>query len=108
MAENSSYAKGQSGVADGGTVIIDGSGAGTGAVNITELGGGADAEIRKELDPDGDGTWEVSTLVDNPTGEWHSQDNDFLASQSQNVRTVLKNVSGGTADLWAVGFEVTD
>lgn len=106
MAVNDSFADANAGLADATDWIIDGSGSGTGAVNITELQGGGDAEVYREYDPDGDGTFEVRLQVDAPTGPWHSQGNDLLVSTSQNVRLVIRNVSGGTADYSVVGFEV--
>jgi hypothetical protein len=106
MAVNDSFADANTGLADATDWIIDGSSSGTGAVNVTELGGGADAEIYREYDPDDDGTFEIRLQVDAPTGSWHSQDNDLLISTSENARLVVRNVSGGAADYAVAGYEV--
>ena len=106
MAVNDSFADANAGLADATDWIIDGSTSDTGAVNITELQGGADAEIYREFDPDGDGTFQIRLQLDAPTREWHSQGNDLLVSGSQNARLVVRNVSGGTADYAVAGYEV--
>lgn len=108
MAVNDSFADANTGLADATDWVIDGSSTDTGALNVTELSGSADAEIYREQDPDGDGTWEYRTQIDAPTGTWHSQGNNLLISQSENVRLVVRNVSGGTADFAATGYEVNN
>jgi len=106
MAVNDSFADANAGLADATDWVIDGSASGTGAVNITELQGGADAEIYREYDPDGDGTFQVRLQVDSAGGAWHAQQNDLLVSTAQNIRLVVRNVSGETADYAAIGYEV--
>jgi len=106
MAVNDAFADANTGLADATDWIIDGSGSGTGAVNITELQGGGDAEVYREHDPDGDGTFQVRLRVDAPAGEWHSQGNDLLISTDENVRLVIRNISGGAADYAVAGYEV--
>lgn len=106
MAVNDSFADANDGLADATDWVIDGSSSGTGAVNITELAGGGDAQIYREQDPDGDGTWEIRTQIDTPSGTWHSQGNDLLVSGAANVRLVVRNVSGGAADFQVAGYEV--
>lgn len=112
MAINDHAADGEV-LAAGGTLVIDGSGAETGAIEVTELGATVDAEVRKETDIDNDGTFEVSVTVadpnssDNPTtGVWHTQDNNLTVSQSQNHRLVVENISGGQGQFYYSGFEV--
>ena len=108
MAVNDSYSNSADGLADTGTLIVDGSAAGTGAVEITELGGTGACEVYRETDPNADGTFEVSVLIDSPSGTWHSQLNQLLASQTQDIRLKITNVSGGTIDVFASGYEVSD
>lgn len=108
MAVNDSYTKATDGLADAGDLIIDGSGAGTGAINITELGATGDCDVYREVDTAGDGTWAVSETIESPTGTWHSQGNDLLVSQTQNVRLRINNTSGGGIDVYAAGYEVDD
>lgn len=106
MAVNDSYTKPANGLADGGDLIVDGSGAGTGAVNVTEIGATGASDIYREVDVDGDGTYEVSIKMDAKTGEWQSQGNDLLASQSQDIRLRINNTSGGVIDVYTAGYEV--
>lgn len=108
MAVNDSYAKGSDGLADAGDLTIDGSGADTNAVELQEIFGGGAADIYREIDPDGDGTFEVSVKVDSFSGSFHGQLNALLCSQSENVRLRINNKSGGTADFGATGIEVND
>jgi len=108
MAVNDAFVASADGLAAGGTLVIDGSGSGTGAVLITELAGAAAADVRRETDPDGDGTFEVSTTVDSIGSGFHSQGNELTVSQSQNSRLVIENTSSGAADYAAVGYEVDD
>jgi len=106
MAVNDSFADANAGLADATDWIIDGSSSGTGAVNITELQGGGDAKVYREYDPDGDGTFQARLQLDEPTDDWHSQGNDLLVSTAQNVRLVIRNVSGGATDYSVAGYEV--
>lgn len=108
MAVNDAFTKSTDGVADAGELIVDGSGAGTGSVQITELGGTGACEVYREVDSAGDGSWAVSIQMDSTTGTWHSQLNELLCSQSQDTRLRLVNVSGGAIDLYATGYEVDD
>lgn len=108
MAVNDAFHKTGVSVADTGDFIIDGSAAGTGAAEVFELGGDAGADIYRESDPGGDGTYEVSVLIDSKTGVWHSQLNQFVVSQSNNHRLRINNTSGGGANYFATGMEVDD
>jgi len=106
MAVNDSLATASQGVADGSDFTVDGSSTGTGAAQIVEMGGTAAGDVYREVDIDGDGTYEVSVKVGSFSGSWHSQDNTFRVSQSQNSRIRVNNTSGGGADYFAAGFEV--
>ncbi len=96
------------GIGDGSDLIIDGSSASTGAIDVFELFGTAACSIYREVDTDGDGTYEVSVVIDQPTDNWHSQDNRLTVSQSQNSRIRIINTSGSIASFSAQGFEVPD
>jgi len=96
------------GIADGSDLIIDGSSASTGAIDVFEIFGSAACDVFREVDTDEDGTFEVSVVIETPTNNWHSQDNRLTVSQSQNSRIRISNTSGGTADYTAQGFEVPD
>lgn len=87
---------------------MDGSGAGTGAAEVQEMGGTGAADIYVESDPAGDSSWSVSVLIDSKSGTWHTQRNQLLVSQSQGTRVRINNTSGGAADFFATGMEVDD
>lgn len=106
MAVNDTYAEASAGVANGGDFLVEGSAAATGAAEVGELGGTGAADIYREVDVDGDGTYEVSVQVDILNGTWHSQINGLTVSSNENVRIRVNNTSGGTADYYAVGMEV--
>lgn len=95
-------------LASAGDFLISGSSSATGAAEIGEIGGSGDAEVYKESDPDGDGTFEVSVLIDTFTGEWHSQQNGLVVSSAHRTRIRVRNTSGGAADYYATGMEVQD
>jgi len=96
------------GIADGSDLIIDGSSASTGAIDVFEIFGSAACDVFREVDTDEDGTFEVSVVIETPTNNFHSQDNRLTVSQSQNSRIRITNTSGGAADYTAQGFEVPD
>lgn len=108
MAQDDPYTHSSTGVANGGSFIIDGSNAGTGAIDLTELGGTAAANVYREVDTAGDGTWATSVLIEQPTNNWNSQKNVYTVSMAENVRIRVENTSGASADYYAVGFEVPD
>jgi hypothetical protein len=108
MALNDTFEVSSTALADAGEFIIDGSSAGTGAAEVFELAGTGAAEIYREVDPDADGTFEISTLIDTTSGDWHSQKNQLVVSQNNDVRIRVVNTSGGSADYYAVGMEVDD
>lgn len=106
MGINDTVTAEATGVADGGDLIVDGSIAGIGAAQIIELGGTGSADIYREIDPDGDGTYEISQVIDTTTGTWHSQENELRVSSDDSVRLRINNTSGGTVDFFAIGLEV--
>lgn len=106
MTVNDAYANSNEQLADATDWVIDGSDSETGAVNITEMGGGSDANIFREHDTTGDGTFNIRVQIDTTSGTWHSQGNDLLVAGSQNVRLVIRNVSGTAADFYVTGYEV--
>ena len=108
MARQDPITVSATGVADGSDLIIDGSTASTGAIDVFELFGSAGCDVYREVDTDGDGTFEISVLIDQPTNNWHSQKNALSVSQAENTRIRITNTSGGSADFAAVGYEVPD
>lgn len=109
MAINDTVVVENDAVASGGDLIIDGSTTGTGAVQITELGGGVSADVYREIDVDGDGTFEVSIgIATGLSADWHAQINELRCSSTSNTRIRINNTSGGSGALFAVGYEVDD
>ena len=104
MAEGDPY-KAQANLADSDELIIDGTNSETGAIDVTELAGTGGANVFREVD---DGTTTVSTLIEQPTDDWHSQKNILVVSQAENTSIRIVNTSGGDADYLATGYEVTD
>jgi len=108
MARQDPITVSATGLADGSDLIIDGSSASTGAIDVFELFGSARCDVYREVDTDGDGTFEVSVVIAQPAGDWHAQDNRLTVSQSQNSRLRINNTSGSAADYTIQGFEVPD
>jgi hypothetical protein len=106
MAVNDTFTNSTVGLGDTNEFIVDGSSSGTGAVRITEIDGTASAEIYREVDTNDDGSWAYRSQVDITNAEFHSQLNGLRVSQTNNIRLVVKNVSGGQADFAAIGYEV--
>jgi len=109
MAVNDVYENSTDSLASGNSLIIDGTGAGTGAVEVFEMGATNDVTVYKETDVDGDNTYEVSVQIDSQSGTWHTQKNQLVASDSNNHRLRLENSSGTTINnIFATGMEVND
>ena len=104
MAEGDPY-KAQANLGDSDELIIDGTDSSTGAIDVTELAGTGDANVYREVD---DGSIVVSTLIEQPTDDWHSQKNILVVSQAENTSIRIVNTSGGNADYLVTGYEVTD
>jgi hypothetical protein len=98
----------ESGVANGESLIVDGTESGRGALTLSEIGGTADAEIYREVDSNDDGSFDVSVLIDSTTGAWHSQLNELNCTEDGRTRLRIENVSGSAADFYAVGTETVD
>jgi hypothetical protein len=105
MAVNDTFVTEATGVADTNNAIFDGSGSGTGSVIGIELGGTGDADIYRETDPAGDGTFSVSVKIDKATGNWHTQLNDLIINGDGGARIKVTNTSGSSQDFYLVGKE---
>jgi len=89
-------------------IVVDGSGTETGAAELFEFGGGGTARVYRETDTNGDGTYDVTVWIDEPTDEWHSQKNQLVVSQSSNHILRIVNVGDAEADYFVTGMEVSD
>ena len=105
MAVNDTYVVESTDVEDGSSATFDGSGSGTGAIIGTELGGTGSADIYRETDPGGDGTFTVSVLIDQVTDQWHTQLNNLVANGTGGARIRVENTSGASQDYYLVGKE---
>jgi hypothetical protein len=108
MALNDTFHVTGNEIADTNSVTADGSSGETGAAEIVELGGTGDANVYRETDVNGDGTFEVSVKIDSFAGEWHSQLNQLVVSASNNHRLRIENTSGASQDYYMTGLEVDD
>lgn len=106
MAINDFYQNSADELGSGTELIIDGSGSGTGAVEVHEIYGSAGCTLYKEIDTAGDGSYSLSVEIDSFIEPFHSQKNQIEVSNSANVRLRLVNTSGGAADFAVNGMEV--
>lgn len=108
MGVNDSFKSGDDALGDGGDLTVSGATADTGAVIITEIGGEGAADIFREIDVDGDGTFEITVQVDNPGGEFHSQLNNLVVGDAVNARLRINNTSGNQNGYYVIGKETDD
>jgi len=90
--------------------LVLGSGAETGAAEVFELGATTATTVYREVDSDGDGTWETQVQVDVFNAAFHSQGNALVVSTSEPARLKVVNTGDGTpeAEQYAIGMEVND
>lgn len=108
MAINDVYHVADDAVAPDGSLAVPGSEAETGAAEVFEVGGDVDVTVYRETDVDGDGTFEVSVLIDAFSAPFHSQKNQIVVSTSNNQRLRLQNEDDTAGSLYATGLEVND
>ena len=106
MAVNDAFAEVNESVLVDNEWIVDGSAAETGAANITELTGNRDADIYREYDPAGDGSYAVTNRIDEKVGQWHSQGNDLVVSTAEGVRLRIVNRGNSDGSFAVTGYEV--
>lgn len=94
---------GSSGIADGESLVVDLSASGVSSAVLHQYSGDAAAEIYFEADPDGDGTYEISILVDSFGGQFHSEGNATRLSEPSLERVRIENTSGGTGQFVVTG-----
>jgi hypothetical protein len=94
-------------VADSGQLIVDGSSGTTGAVEIHSIAHGGDCDVYLEEDSNADGTFETSILLDSFAGEGVSQQNKLEVNSGTGARLRIDNTSGGSADYYVTGIEVS-
>jgi hypothetical protein len=95
-------------VSANGEFVIDGSTAGTGAVELHTFAVEKGARVKKEVDVSGDGTFEISIQVVSDAGGFHSQKNKLEVSSTKNVRVRIEDRSGEANGMHVTGIEVAD
>lgn len=77
------------------------------AFEIHNIVHGAACEVELLVDPDDDGTYEVSVLLDTFTDEGISQGNEIEASEDDNMLVRITNTSSGPSDYVVTGREIS-
>lgn len=108
MALNDFFKAQKKDVAVDGELVIDGSGSGTGGVEIHEMFTSGGVDVYKEVDTNDDGNFDLSVLIDSQSSAFHSQGNQIEISESENVRIRLVNNVSENIDVAVNGIEVSD
>jgi hypothetical protein len=107
MAQGDFFTK-SSVLSSGGELIVDGSTAETGAVELHTFASEDAINVIKEIDTNGDGFFEISIGLVSPGGGIHSQKNKIEVSSSKDMRLRIVDTSGGTNGVHVTGIEVVD
>lgn len=93
-------------LADSGDFDVDPADSTTGAFEVHNIAHGAACDVKLLVDPDDDGTYEVSVTLDSFSGEGVSQGNQIEVAAADNMLLRITNTSGGAADFVVTGREV--
>jgi len=107
MAIGDFFSKTAGSIANAGELIVDGSTAETGAVEVHTFAITGAFRLFKEVDTTGDGTYDVSIQIDQGSSA-HSQKNKIEVSSSDNMRLRLRNIDTDPVDAHVTGIEVSD
>jgi len=91
-----------------GELVIDGSTAETGAVELHTFATEGGGTVLKEVDVDGDGAFEIEIEVVASGGRLHSQKNKIEVSSTNDMRVRIVDTSGGLEGVHVTGIEVAD
>jgi hypothetical protein len=108
MGLNDFFRQSEQGLNSGGVLVIDGSGSETGAVEIHEVFASGPIEMRKEVDTNGDGSFNLSVVIESLDSPFHSQKNQIEVSQSKGVRVKIVNTDSSNIDCAVNGIEVSN
>jgi len=108
MAIGDFFSKTEADVANGSDMIVDASTSATGAVEIHTIATSGSADVFKEVDTTGNGTYDVSITLDSQTEAFHSQKNKIEVSNTDDMRLRINNTSGSPIDVHVTGIEVSD
>lgn len=95
-------------VAENGSLIIDGSTSSTGAAELHTFAAGSDQTVLKEVDTNGDGTFDASFTIVSTSSPLHSQKNKIEVSSTSNMRVRIRNDIGASQPMHVTGIEVAD
>lgn len=106
MAAGDFYDDFEEDLANSGDFLIDPADAATGAIEVHTIVAGGAADVFFEVDPDGDGTFEISENIFSVVAGDFLQQNKIELKAASNMRLRINNTSGGPADFVATGVEV--
>jgi len=95
-------------VEGGDSLVVDGSGASTGAVELHTFASEGAVRVQKESDVDGDGVYDVSAEIEDTEDAIHSQKNKIEVSSSKNMRVRVENKEEDSRGIHITGIEVND
>lgn len=95
-------------VSANGEFVIDGSTAETGAVELHTFATEAAATVFKDVDVNGDGTFEIQIEVVAQAAPLHSQKNKIEVSSTKNMRVRIVDTAGNAQGMHVTGIEVAD
>lgn len=107
MTQGSFFSKSET-VSGNGEMVVNGSSSSTGAVEVHTIATGAAQKVLKEVDTNGDGTFDVSIQIEDKTDGIHSQKNKIEISNTDNMRLRVVDTSGNGQDMHVTGIEVLD
>lgn len=108
MGLNDFFRQSKQGLNNGGELVIDGSRSETGAVEIHEVYASGATEIFKEIDTNGNGSFDFSVLIESRDSQFHSQKNQIEVSQSRDVRIKIVNTGKSSIDCAVNGMEISN
>jgi hypothetical protein len=95
-------------VSANGELVIDGSTAGTGAVELHTFATEDTANVFKEVDVDDDGNFEIQIEIASQNDGLHSQKNKIEVSSTSNMRVKILETGGVSQGMHVTGIEVAD
>lgn len=109
MTQNDYYQTdtGTSGIADGNSLTVSLGDEGVPAARIEQYTGDAAADVYFEVDPDGDGTYEISIVIDSFSEAFHVENAATRVNPNVNERLRIQNTSGGTGHYTVNGTEIS-
>jgi hypothetical protein len=95
-------------LSSGGELIVDGSTAETGAVELHTFASEDAINVFKEVDTGGDGSFDIAIGISSPSGGIHSQKNKIEVSSSKDMRLRIVETSADVNGVHVTGIEVAD